>query len=135
MADHRFNTVMIASSQRGISHYHLTDFNLPSLSLLSSHVIDLSVCVCVCVLSSQNFCSRAALEAQGSCLNNKYSEGYPGRRWVFIQPHLSLLTVLILWALGHLLQIYKNKGMHACILIYTGFCVLHTLIMLLIHRP
>lgn len=28
----------------------------------------------------QNFCSRAALEAMGSCLNNKYSEGYPGAR-------------------------------------------------------
>lgn len=28
----------------------------------------------------QNFCSRAALEALGSCLNNKYSEGYPGKR-------------------------------------------------------
>ncbi|KAK3732878.1 hypothetical protein QZH41_018669, partial [Actinostola sp. cb2023] len=28
-----------------------------------------------------NFCSRAALEAQGSCLNNKYSEGYPGQRY------------------------------------------------------
>uniref|UniRef100_A0A4W3K237 glycine hydroxymethyltransferase n=1 Tax=Callorhinchus milii TaxID=7868 RepID=A0A4W3K237_CALMI len=28
-----------------------------------------------------NFCSRAALEALGSCLNNKYSEGYPGRRY------------------------------------------------------
>ncbi|XP_039559156.1 serine hydroxymethyltransferase, mitochondrial [Passer montanus] len=27
-----------------------------------------------------NFCSRAALEALGSCLNNKYSEGYPGKR-------------------------------------------------------
>ncbi|KTF76407.1 hypothetical protein cypCar_00041995, partial [Cyprinus carpio] len=37
-------------------------------------------CVCVCV-SQQNFCSRAALEAQGSCLNNKYSEGYPGKRY------------------------------------------------------
>lgn len=30
--------------------------------------------------SPQNFCSRAALEALGSCLNNKYSEGYPGKR-------------------------------------------------------
>ncbi|NXX18743.1 GLYM protein, partial [Podargus strigoides] len=29
----------------------------------------------------QNFCSRAALEALGSCLNNKYSEGYPGKRY------------------------------------------------------
>lgn len=75
-----FNTVMIAFSCRGISHYHLTDFNLPSLSLLSTGSIDLSVCSFVCVLLPQNFCSRAALEAQGSCLNNKYSEGYPGRR-------------------------------------------------------
>ena len=28
----------------------------------------------------QNFASRAVLEALGSCLNNKYSEGYPGAR-------------------------------------------------------
>ncbi|XP_010794602.1 serine hydroxymethyltransferase, mitochondrial-like [Notothenia coriiceps] len=32
------------------------------------------------LIASENFCSRAALEAQGSCLNNKYSEGYPGQR-------------------------------------------------------
>jgi len=30
----------------------------------------------------QNFASRAVLEALGSCLNNKYSEGYPGQRYV-----------------------------------------------------
>uniref|UniRef100_H3CNM2 Serine hydroxymethyltransferase n=1 Tax=Tetraodon nigroviridis TaxID=99883 RepID=H3CNM2_TETNG len=33
------------------------------------------------LIASENFCSRAALEALGSCLNNKYSEGYPGRRY------------------------------------------------------
>ncbi|XP_060929924.1 serine hydroxymethyltransferase, mitochondrial-like isoform X2 [Limanda limanda] len=33
------------------------------------------------LIASENFCSRAALEAQGSCLNNKYSEGYPGQRY------------------------------------------------------
>uniref|UniRef100_A0A9J7ZGA0 glycine hydroxymethyltransferase n=1 Tax=Cyprinus carpio carpio TaxID=630221 RepID=A0A9J7ZGA0_CYPCA len=33
------------------------------------------------LIASENFCSRAALEAQGSCLNNKYSEGYPGKRY------------------------------------------------------
>lgn len=43
----RFNTVMIAFSWRGISHYHLTDFNLQSLSLLSIRAIDLCVCVCM----------------------------------------------------------------------------------------
>ncbi|XP_015265959.1 PREDICTED: serine hydroxymethyltransferase, mitochondrial [Gekko japonicus] len=31
------------------------------------------------LIASENFCSRAALEALGSCLNNKYSEGYPGK--------------------------------------------------------
>lgn len=49
----RFNTVMIATCQRGISHYHLTDFNLPSLSLLSSCFIDLCVCLIVCVLTTE----------------------------------------------------------------------------------
>merc|ERR1712029_1243562 len=33
------------------------------------------------LIASENFCSRAALEAMGSCLNNKYSEGYPGQRY------------------------------------------------------
>uniref|UniRef100_A0A3Q3J813 Serine hydroxymethyltransferase n=1 Tax=Monopterus albus TaxID=43700 RepID=A0A3Q3J813_MONAL len=33
------------------------------------------------LIASENFCSQAALEALGSCLNNKYSEGYPGRRY------------------------------------------------------
>lgn len=33
------------------------------------------------LIASENFCSRAALQALGSCLNNKYSEGYPGMRY------------------------------------------------------
>lgn len=33
------------------------------------------------LIASENFCSRAALEALGSCFNNKYSEGYPGQRY------------------------------------------------------
>jgi glycine hydroxymethyltransferase len=33
------------------------------------------------LIASENFTSRAVMEAQGSCLTNKYSEGYPGRRW------------------------------------------------------
>jgi glycine hydroxymethyltransferase len=33
------------------------------------------------LIASENFTSRAVLEAQGSCLTNKYAEGYPGRRW------------------------------------------------------
>ena len=33
------------------------------------------------LIASENFTSRAVMEAQGSCLTNKYAEGYPKKRW------------------------------------------------------
>jgi glycine hydroxymethyltransferase len=33
------------------------------------------------LIASENFASRAVMEAQGTVLTNKYAEGYPGRRW------------------------------------------------------
>jgi glycine hydroxymethyltransferase len=33
------------------------------------------------LIASENICSRAVLEAQGSILTNKYAEGYPGKRY------------------------------------------------------
>ena len=33
------------------------------------------------LIASENFASKAVLEALGSCLNDKYSEGYPGIRY------------------------------------------------------
>lgn len=33
------------------------------------------------LIASENFTSPAVMAAQGSCLTNKYAEGYPGRRW------------------------------------------------------
>ncbi len=33
------------------------------------------------LIASENFTSRAVIEAQGSVLTNKYSEGYPGKRY------------------------------------------------------
>lgn len=35
----------------------------------------------LCLIPSENYCSAAVLEANGSVLVNKYSEGYPGRRY------------------------------------------------------
>ncbi len=35
----------------------------------------------VVLIASENYASRAVLEAQGSPLTNKYAEGYPGRRY------------------------------------------------------
>lgn len=33
------------------------------------------------LIASENFASKAVLEAMGSCLTNKYAEGYPGKRY------------------------------------------------------
>ncbi|HVO55477.1 MAG TPA: serine hydroxymethyltransferase [Solirubrobacterales bacterium] len=35
----------------------------------------------LCLIPSENYCSPAVLEANGTVLVNKYSEGYPGRRY------------------------------------------------------
>src|ERR1700733_4584629 len=33
------------------------------------------------LIASENYASRAVMEATGSCLTNKYSEGYAGKRY------------------------------------------------------
>lgn len=33
------------------------------------------------LIASENYASKAVMEATGSCLTNKYSEGYPGKRY------------------------------------------------------
>jgi glycine hydroxymethyltransferase len=33
------------------------------------------------LIASENFASKAVLEAQGCVMTNKYAEGYPGRRY------------------------------------------------------
>ena len=39
------------------------------------------------LIASENFASAAVLQALGSCLNNKYSEGYVGVRSVLRTPN------------------------------------------------
>jgi len=33
------------------------------------------------LIASENFASRQVMDAMGSCLTNKYAEGYPGKRY------------------------------------------------------
>ena len=35
----------------------------------------------IILIASENYPSKAVLEAQGSVLTNKYAEGYPGKRY------------------------------------------------------
>uniref|UniRef100_A0A3B1JFJ6 Serine hydroxymethyltransferase n=1 Tax=Astyanax mexicanus TaxID=7994 RepID=A0A3B1JFJ6_ASTMX len=46
------------------------------------------------LIASENFASRAVLEALGSCMNNKYSEGYPGQRYYGGTEHVDELERL-----------------------------------------
>ena len=36
---------------------------------------------CIVLIASENYASRPVLEAQAGVMNNKYAEGYPGRRY------------------------------------------------------
>jgi glycine hydroxymethyltransferase len=36
---------------------------------------------CIRLIPSENYISKAVMQASGSCLTNKYAEGYPGRRY------------------------------------------------------
>lgn len=46
------------------------------------------------LIPSENYASRAVLEASGSVLNNKYSEGYPGKRYYQGQEHIDAVEEL-----------------------------------------
>lgn len=59
----------------------------------------------ICKVSSiQNFCSQAVRDALGSCLTNKYAEGYPGARYYggnkYIDENESLCQKRALQAFG-----------------------------------
>lgn len=52
--------------------------------VLLSHASDLEGCGCrkgIELIASENFTSQPVMEALGSCMTNKYSEGQPGARY------------------------------------------------------
>lgn len=46
------------------------------------------------LIASENYASHAVMEATGSVLTNKYSEGYPGRRYYQGQEHVDQIELL-----------------------------------------
>ncbi len=46
------------------------------------------------LIASENYASKAVMEAVGSVLMNKYSEGYPGKRYYAGQEHIDAVENL-----------------------------------------
>ena len=46
------------------------------------------------LIASENFTSMAVIQAVGSCLTNKYAEGYPGKRYYGGCEHVDEVEVL-----------------------------------------
>ncbi|MEK7874086.1 MAG: serine hydroxymethyltransferase, partial [Chloroflexota bacterium] len=57
----------------------------------------------IVLIASENYASRAVLEATGSVMTNKYAEGYPGRRYYGGCQYVDVVEQL---AIDRVLQIY-----------------------------
>ena len=57
---------------------------------------------CIVLIAAENYASRAVLEAQSSVMNNKYAEGYPGRRYYGGCEHVDVVETLAIQRAGEL---------------------------------
>ena len=75
------------------------------------------------LIASENFTSRAVMAAQGSCLTNKYAEGYPGKRWyggcenVDVVEQLAIERALTLFGAEHV-NVQAHSGAQANMAVY-----------------
>jgi glycine hydroxymethyltransferase len=81
----------------------------------------------ICLIPSENYVSRAVLEAVGSVFTNKYSEGYPERRYYEGQQVVDRLEPLAverakeLFGVGHA-NVQPYSGSPANLAVYLAFC-------------
>jgi len=91
--------------QSSITMSQATDTNhtLDSMSALAQTDPEIAVAIAaehhrqiehIELIASENFTSQAVMQAQGSCLTNKYAEGYPGRRWYGGCEHVDVVETL-----------------------------------------
>ncbi len=77
------------------------------------------------LIASENFVSRAVLEATGSVLTNKYAEGYPGRRYyggcefVDVVERLAIERAKQLFGAEHV-NVQPHSGTSANMAVYFG---------------
>jgi glycine hydroxymethyltransferase len=78
------------------------------------------------LIASENFVSRAVLEATGSVMTNKYAEGYPGKRYyggcqfVDVAEQLAIDRAKALFGAEHV-NVQPHSGTQANMAVYFGF--------------
>jgi len=78
------------------------------------------------LIASENFVSRAVLEAAGSVMTNKYAEGYPGRRYyggcefVDVAERAAIARAKALFAADHA-NVQPHSGAQANMAVYLTF--------------
>src|SRR5919106_2286095 len=78
------------------------------------------------LIASENFVSRAVLEAAGSVMTNKYAEGYPGRRYyggcefVDVAERLAIDRAKQIFGAEHV-NVQPHSGTSANMAVYFGF--------------
>ncbi|MGF1469318.1 MAG: serine hydroxymethyltransferase [Sandaracinaceae bacterium] len=89
---------------------------------------------CLRLIPSENYASRAVLEAGASVLNNKYSEGYAGKRYYQGQEHIDAVENLAkarlasLYGVDHV-NVQPYSGSPANLAVYFAFCQPHDAVM------
>jgi glycine hydroxymethyltransferase len=86
------------------------------------------------LIPSENYVSRAVLEATGSVLTNKYSEGYPGKRYYEGQQIIDQVEELACRRLKELfgaehVNVQPYSGSPANLAVYLAFCNPHDPVM------
>jgi len=79
------------------------------------------------LVASENYASAAVMEATGSVLTNKYSEGYAGKRYYQGQEHVDAIEKLAISRLKELygadhVNVQPYSGSPANLAVYLAFC-------------
>lgn len=79
------------------------------------------------LIASENYCSPAVMQAQGSQLTNKYAEGYPGRRYYGGCEYVDVAEQLAIDRLKELFgaeaaNVQPHCGASANMAVYMAFC-------------
>lgn len=69
------------------------------------------------LIASENFTSKAVMEVVGSCLTNKYAEGYPSKRYY---GGCEVVDVIEDLARSRAIELFKAEGYHANVQPHSG---------------